>query len=166
MLKVPTRRLDLHHVDMDDPAVRVPHPPPLLVKCPAGLALESPLACVEASCMWVEGRAGEQEWVGFDRRVDASLIPIDVDLTVSPTRERWTYGLIEVPRDLLDDVLPAKAPHIEEEDRVRGVETHLLQEILQDGFLRNQRNVTVTAIHVRPTRSGISPVPNMAPVSR
>jgi hypothetical protein len=80
VLHIPSGRLDLNHIDINDSSVQFPHPPSVLVKVSTPLALGSPLAGMKASGEGVGSCASEEVGVGLDSRVDAPLVSIDMDL--------------------------------------------------------------------------------------
>jgi len=81
MLDRPSRRLDLHHIDVHDPLVCVPHSfPGCAVERATCNALGSSLACMEAGGIRVEGGASFEEGIGSDCGIDRPLVPVDMNL--------------------------------------------------------------------------------------
>lgn len=83
LLNIPSRRLDLDHIDVNDSLPLIPNSLPAFVECPAFGAFESSLACVKTGRCWIGGGTSKQEGIGLDGTVDGSLVSVNVDLPVS-----------------------------------------------------------------------------------
>lgn len=83
LLNIPSRRLDLDHIDLNDSLPFIPDPLPAFVECPAFGAFESSLACVKTGRCWIGGGTSKQEGIGLDSTVDGTFVSVDVYLLVS-----------------------------------------------------------------------------------
>lgn len=138
MLNHPSGRLDLDHVDVNDALVEIVHRLSLFVESAAFRALGPPVAGVEPAGQGIQRSAVQEVWIGLDRGVDTSLVPVHMHLMISApsTADRTeAYRLVEKSGNLFDHILPAKTPDVQKECGIWGVEAHLLKEILQDGLL-------------------------------